>query len=52
MKKRFFYKIPKDSLPFLSAEVEVAQIVRTAKVSEAQINETELLRLTGELVKL
>ncbi len=34
--KRFFNKIPKDSLPYFSASVEVGQIVRIAKVSEIQ----------------
>ncbi|MBS1544541.1 MAG: peptidylprolyl isomerase [Bacteroidetes bacterium] len=34
--KKFYNKIPQDSLPFYSADVEVAQIVRTAKVSDAQ----------------
>jgi peptidyl-prolyl cis-trans isomerase SurA len=34
--KRFFNKIPKDSLPFFSASVEVAQIVKIAKVSDSQ----------------
>jgi peptidyl-prolyl cis-trans isomerase SurA len=34
--KRFFNKIPADSLPFYSADVEVGQIVRKAKVSPAQ----------------
>lgn len=34
--KRFFNKIPTDSLPFFSASVQVAQIVRKAKVSEEQ----------------
>jgi peptidyl-prolyl cis-trans isomerase SurA len=34
--KRFFNNFPKDSLPFFSASVEVAQIVRTAKVSALQ----------------
>lgn len=37
--KRFFNKIPADSLPFYSSDVEVAQIVRTAKVSAAQEEE-------------
>ncbi|MCW5910330.1 MAG: peptidylprolyl isomerase [Cyclobacteriaceae bacterium] len=37
--KRFFNKIPSDSLPFYSSDVEVAQIVRNAKVSEAQEQE-------------
>jgi peptidyl-prolyl cis-trans isomerase SurA len=39
--KRFFNKIPADSIPYLSAEVEVAQIVRVAKVSDKQKNETK-----------
>lgn len=34
--KRFFNRIPADSLPFYSSDVEVAQIVKTAKVSAAQ----------------
>lgn len=34
--KRFYSKIPKDSLPFFSSDVEVAQIVRIAKVSQSQ----------------
>lgn len=34
--KRFFEKIPKDSLPYFSAAVEVAQIVKIAKSSKAQ----------------
>ncbi|HMP99872.1 MAG TPA: peptidylprolyl isomerase, partial [Cyclobacteriaceae bacterium] len=34
--RKFFNRIPKDSLPFFSAEVEVAQIVKVAKVSEEQ----------------
>jgi peptidyl-prolyl cis-trans isomerase SurA len=37
--KRFFNKIPADSLPFYSSDVEVAQIVRVAKVSEVQKQE-------------
>ncbi|MBL0742192.1 peptidylprolyl isomerase [Chryseolinea sp. Jin1] len=45
--KRFFGKIPKDSLPYFSASVEVAQIVRVAKVSEAQKNITK-----GELMEI
>lgn len=39
--KRFYSKIPADSLPFYSADVEVAQIVRKAKVSESQKSETK-----------
>ncbi|HEY9049308.1 MAG TPA: peptidylprolyl isomerase [Ohtaekwangia sp.] len=38
--KRFFNRMPKDSLPYFSASVEVAQIVKVAKVSEAQKNIT------------
>ncbi len=34
--RRFFNKIPKDSLPYFSASVEVAQIVKMAESSEAQ----------------
>lgn len=45
--KRFFYKIPKDSLPYFSASVEVAQIVKVAKVSEAQESVTR-----GELIAI
>ena len=39
--KRFFNRIPPDSLPFYSADVQVAQIVRTAKVNETQEYETK-----------
>lgn len=34
--KRFFNRIPKDSLPYFSASVEVAQIVKEAEVSAEQ----------------
>jgi peptidyl-prolyl cis-trans isomerase SurA len=34
--RRFYNKIPADSLPFYSSDVEVAQIVRVAKVSNSQ----------------
>ncbi len=40
--RRFFNRIPVDSLPYFSASVEVAQIVRVAKVSEEQKNATRL----------
>jgi len=40
--KRFFNRIPSDSLPFYSADVEVGQIVRVAKVSPSQEAETKL----------
>jgi peptidyl-prolyl cis-trans isomerase SurA len=39
--KRFFARIPNDSLPFFSADIEVAQIVKVAKVSEVQKEETK-----------
>jgi peptidyl-prolyl cis-trans isomerase SurA len=45
--KRFFNKIPKDSLPYFSASVQVAQIVKIAKVSEPQKNKTR-----GELMDI
>ncbi|WP_079687408.1 peptidylprolyl isomerase [Ohtaekwangia koreensis] len=44
--KRFYSKIPKDSLPYFSASVEVAQIVKIATVSEEQENLTRA-ELTG-----
>jgi peptidyl-prolyl cis-trans isomerase SurA len=34
--KRFFNKIPTDSLPFYSSDVEIGQIVKIAKISDAQ----------------
>ena len=50
--RRFFSKIPKDSLPYFSASVEVAQIVKIAKVSEDQknITRTELIALRNRLL--
>jgi peptidyl-prolyl cis-trans isomerase SurA len=50
--KRFFNKIPKDSLPYFSASVEVAQIVRIAKVSEEQKNKTkaELIDIRNKIL--
>jgi peptidyl-prolyl cis-trans isomerase SurA len=39
--KKFFSKIPHDSLPFFSASVEVAQIVRIAKISADQESKTK-----------
>lgn len=38
--KRFFNKIPSDSLPYYDSDVEIGQIVRVAKVSESQKEET------------
>jgi peptidyl-prolyl cis-trans isomerase SurA len=51
--KKFFNKIPKDSLPFLDAEAEVAQIVKVAKISAQQKEETkrQLLTIRDELLK-
>ncbi|GAA4402494.1 peptidylprolyl isomerase [Nibrella viscosa] len=37
--RKFFNAIPKDSLPFMPAEVEVGQIVRFAKVTKEQKDE-------------
>lgn len=50
--KRFFAKIPKDSLPYFSASVEVGQIVRIAKVSEEQKNKTkaELINIRSRIL--
>jgi peptidyl-prolyl cis-trans isomerase SurA len=38
--KRFFSRIPGDSLPYFDSDVEIGQIVRVAKVSSAQKEET------------
>ena len=50
--KRFFSKIPKDSLPYFSASVEVAQIVKIAEVSEEQKNKTrtELIDIRNRIL--
>jgi peptidyl-prolyl cis-trans isomerase SurA len=50
--KRFFNKIPKDSLPYFSAGVQVAQIVKIAEVSEEQKNKTkaELIDIRNQLL--
>ena len=49
--KRFFNRIPKDSLPYFSASVEVAQIVRVAKTSPEQKAKTrnELLDIRSRI---
>jgi len=39
--KKFFSKIPSDSLPFFSEEVEVSQIVKIAKIGKTQKQEVE-----------
>jgi len=51
--RRFFNKIPTDSLPFYSSDVEVAQIVRVAKVSNSQKEEarTKLSDLRDRILK-
>lgn len=51
--KRFFNKIPKDSLPYLDAEAEVAQIVKVAKISAKQKEQVkfELLAIRDELLR-
>ena len=38
--RRFFNKIPEDSLPFYSSDVEIAQIVKIAEVSQKQKDQT------------
>jgi peptidyl-prolyl cis-trans isomerase SurA len=50
--KRFFNKIPKDSLPYFSASVQVAQIVKIAEVSEEQKNRTrsELMEVRNKIL--
>jgi peptidyl-prolyl cis-trans isomerase SurA len=50
--KRFFNRIPKDSLPYFSASVEVAQIVKEAKVSPEQkaITRNQLLDLRTRII--
>lgn len=50
--KRFFNKIPKDSLPYFSAGVQVAQIVKIAEVSEDQKNKTraELMDVRNKIL--
>ncbi len=40
--RRFYSQIPADSLPYYNSDVEVAQIVRKAKVSDAQKTEARL----------
>jgi peptidyl-prolyl cis-trans isomerase SurA len=50
--RRFFNNIPKDSLPYFSASVEVAQIVKVAEVSEEQENltKTELIQIRNRIL--
>jgi len=51
--RKFFNKIPNDSLPFYSSDVEVAQIVRVAKVSASQEEEArkKLIDLRERLLR-
>lgn len=39
--KKFFSKIPADSLPYYDSDVEIGQIVRVAKISSSQKEETK-----------
>ena len=50
--KRFFNRIPKDSLPYFSASVEVSQIVKEAEISSEQktITRNQLLDIRSRLV--
>lgn len=50
--KKFFSRIPADSLPYFDSDVEIGQIVRVAKVSPAQKEETKrkLLDLRSQLL--
>lgn len=51
--KKFFNKIPKDSLPYFSAAVEAAQIVKVAKVNEEQkdVTRKQLLGIRDQILK-
>lgn len=51
--RRFFNQIPNDSLPYYDSDVEVAQIVRKAKVSDAQKTEArqKLIGLREQILK-
>jgi peptidyl-prolyl cis-trans isomerase SurA len=50
--KRFFNRFPKDSLPYFSASVEVAQIVKVAKTSAEQkaITRNQLLDIRSRIL--
>lgn len=50
--KRFFNKIPHDSLPYFSASVQVAQLVKIAEVSEDQKNKTraQLIEVRNQIL--
>jgi peptidyl-prolyl cis-trans isomerase SurA len=51
--KKFFNKIPKDSLPYFSAAVEAAQIVKVAKVNEEQkdVTRKQLMDIRDQILK-
>lgn len=51
--KKFFNKIPKDSLPYFSAAVEVAQIVKVAKIGQEQkeVTRNQLLEIRDRILK-
>jgi peptidyl-prolyl cis-trans isomerase SurA len=50
--KKFFGRIPVDSLPYFDSDVEIGQIVRIAKVSPAQKEETKrkLMDIRAQLI--
>jgi peptidyl-prolyl cis-trans isomerase SurA len=50
--KRFFNRFPKDSLPYFSASVEVAQFVKEAKTSDEQkaITRNQLLDIRSRIL--
>lgn len=50
--KRFYKKIPKDSLPFYSSELELAQIVRLPKAGNAENKEVynKLVQLKADIL--
>src|SRR6187551_358958 len=51
--KKFFNKIPKDSLPYFSAAVEAAQIVKVAKVNDEQkdVTRKQLMGIRDQIIK-
>lgn len=51
--RRFFNKMPKDSLPYFSSDVEVAQIVKVVSVSDKQKAEArkKLMELRERILK-
>jgi peptidyl-prolyl cis-trans isomerase SurA len=50
--KKFFNRIPKDSLPYFSASVEVAQIVKIAKsnIKQKEVSRNQLLDLRSRIL--